>query len=73
MITCIVSPLHPGGVPADIPHDIRRAVEDLHGAGGGRLRQGDAGQPARHHPPRLPPGDRQTAVHRQDSGKPALR
>lgn len=61
-----------GGVPADVPSHLRRAVEDLHSAGGGRLCQGDAGQPSHNHPRRLPPGGRQTAVHRQDCGKPAL-
>lgn len=62
----------PGGVPAHVPGSLWRAAEDLRSAGGGRLRQGDAGQPA-HSCPRRLPGGRQAAVHRQDGGKPALR
>lgn len=62
-----------GRVPANVSGDLRRAAKDLHSARGGRFRQGDSGQPADHRPSRLPPGGRQTAVHRQDCGKPALR
>lgn len=65
-------PLCLGDVPADISGSLWRAVEDLHRAGGGRVRQGDAGQPAHGCPCWLPPGGRQTAVHCQNSGKPAL-
>lgn len=39
-----------GGVPADVPGSLWRTAEDLHGAGGSQLRQGDAGQPAHHRP-----------------------
>lgn len=61
-----------GGVPADLSSSLCRAVEDLHSAGGGHLRQGDTGQPAHYRPRWLPPGGCQTAVHCQDGGKPAL-
>lgn len=61
-----------GRVPADLPGHLRRAAEDLRRARGGRLRQGDAGQPAGRRPGGLPPGGRQAAVHRQDGGGPAV-
>lgn len=64
--------LCPGGVPADVPGDLRRAAEVLHRAGRGRVRQGDAGEPAHRGPGRQPPGGGQAAVHLQDGGKPAL-
>lgn len=62
-----------GRLPEDLPGHLRRAAQDLQRARGGRLRQGDAGQPAGRRPGRLPPGGRQAAVHRQDGGGPAVR
>ena len=64
--------LSPGGVPADLSRHLRRAAEDLHGARGGRVCPGDAGQPPHHGSVRVPPGGGEAAVHRQDRGEPAV-
>lgn len=66
-------PAVPAGCPAElVPCHLWRAAADVHGAGGGGVRAGHAGQHAQHRAHRPVHGRGEAAVHRPHGRQPPL-